>query len=195
MMGLPMAMRLVGAGCKVRGHDLSPAALEAFASAGGIACSTAREAADGVDTVITMLPDGAIVRAVLTGQDGLADVLAAGALVIDMSSSAPTGTRILAAELGKRGIGLVDAPVSGGVKRARDGTLAIMAGGDAALVERARPLLAAMGSSIFATGGPGSGHASRRSTIMSRRRGWQPLARRRSSRRNSASIRACWSMC
>jgi 3-hydroxyisobutyrate dehydrogenase len=159
MMGLPMAARLVAAGWRVRGSDLSPTALEAFSDAGGTACGSPREAAEGADTVITMLPDGAIVRQVLTGPDGLAEVLAPGTLVIDMSSSAPTGTRSLAAELGGRGIRLVDAPVSGGVKRARDGSLAIMAGGEAADVERARPLLSAMGSSIFATGGPGSGHA------------------------------------
>lgn len=159
MMGLPMASRMIAAGWRVRGSDLSAAAMETFSKAGGIACGSPREAAAGVDTVITMLPDGAIVRAVLAGPDGIAEVLAPGALVIDMSSSAPTGTRNLAAELGKRGIRLVDAPVSGGVKRARDASLAIMAGGEPADVERARPLLAAMGSSIFATGGPGSGHA------------------------------------
>jgi 3-hydroxyisobutyrate dehydrogenase len=158
-MGLPMASRLVEAGWQVRGFDLSDAALDAFAATGGLACGTAHEAADGAGTVITMLPDGKAVRAVLTGQQAIAENLPRGTLVIDMSSSAPTGTRQLAGELSALGIGLVDAPVSGGVKRAMDGTLAIMAGGEPADVERARPLLAAMGGSFFATGGPGSGHA------------------------------------
>jgi 3-hydroxyisobutyrate dehydrogenase len=110
-----------------------------------------------------MLPDGKIVRKVLCGtagsNDGVLAGLAAGSLVIDMSSSAPVGTRELGAELAVRGVALVDAPVSGGVKRAVDGTLAIMAGGAAADIERCRPLLAAMGRDIFPTGPLGSGHA------------------------------------
>ncbi len=86
-------------------------------------------------------------------------MLAKDALIIDMSSSVPVDTQSLGKTLAERGIGLVDAPVSGGVRRAIDGTLAIMAGGDAALVERARPVLQAMAKSVFATGPLGSGHA------------------------------------
>jgi 3-hydroxyisobutyrate dehydrogenase len=115
------------------------------------------------DIVITMLPDGKIVRKALLGDegsnDGVLDGLTAGSLVVDMSSSAPVGTRALGAELASRGIALVDAPVSGGVKRAIDGTLAIMVGGEAADIERCRPLLAAMGREVFPTGPLGSGHA------------------------------------
>jgi len=85
--------------------------------------------------------------------------LSKGTLVLDMSSSDPVGTRTLGAELAARGVGLVDAPVSGGVKRALDASLAIMAGGEAALIERVRPLLEKMGSKIFLTGPLGSGHA------------------------------------
>lgn len=159
MMGLPMATRLIEAGHAVRGADLSAAARLTFAERGGSAFATAREAADGVATVITMLPDGAIVREALLGANGLAGVLPPGALVVDMSSSAPLGTRRLAQELAARHIGLIDAPVSGGVRRAVDGTLAIMVGGEPADLERARPLLKAMGGSIIATGPVGSGHA------------------------------------
>jgi 3-hydroxyisobutyrate dehydrogenase len=85
--------------------------------------------------------------------------LASGAIVIDMSSSAPLGTRALGDELNEAGFGFIDAPVSGGVKRAADASLAIMVGGDAAIVARVEPVLAAMGSSIFRTGPLGSGHA------------------------------------
>ena len=159
MMGLPMASRLVEAGFDVRGSDLSAKARSAFAAKGGKAFARAREAAEGTAILITMLPDGRIVREALLGSGGAAEVLAAGALVVDMSSSAPMETRRLAEVLAAKGIALIDAPVSGGVKRALDGSLAIMAGGGATDVERARPLLQAMGRSIFSTGPIGSGHA------------------------------------
>jgi 3-hydroxyisobutyrate dehydrogenase len=158
-MGLPMASRLVAAGYTVAGFDPQPAARDAFAAAGGRACDSAEDAADNADALITMLPDGKAVRAALLGEPSLVERLAPSAIVLDMSSSAPVGTRDLSEDLAARGIGLVDAPVSGGVKRAVDGSLAIMAGGDAALVERVRPLLDAMGKSVFATGLIGSGHA------------------------------------
>ena len=82
-----------------------------------------------------------------------------GALVIDMSSADPVGTRQTHADLAKRGLALVDAPVSGGVPRATDGSLAIMIGGDAAAVAAAKPVLAKMGTRLFEVGGPGNGHA------------------------------------
>ncbi|MGX7709135.1 NAD(P)-dependent oxidoreductase [Methylobacterium sp. Gmos1] len=156
-MGLPMACRLVAAGWTVVGFDPSSAAAAAFAAAGGRAASSAQAAAEGAGVVVTMLPDGGAVRAVLSGPEGIATHLAPGTIVIDMSSSAPVGTRDLARELAGRGLVLVDAPVSGGVKRAIDGTLAIMVGGGHA--DRVRPLLEALGTSLFETGPVGSGHA------------------------------------
>lgn len=157
-MGLPMTRRLIQAGFAVRGADPAEGPRLALVEAGGSAFASATEAAEGADMVITMLPNGAIVRDALLGA-GAARALAKGALVIDMSSSAPTDTVGLAADLEPLGLTLIDAPVSGGVKRAIDGSLAIMAGGPAEAVERARPVLAAMGKSIFATGPIGSGHA------------------------------------
>ncbi len=159
MMGLPMASRLVGAGFDVRGSDLSEQARSAFAANGGTAVADARAAADGVSIVITMLPDDRVVREALLGPTGAVAALSAGALNIDMSSSAPVATQQLAADLALRGISLIDAPVSGGVRRALDGSLAIMAGGDSRAIKRARPLFEAMGKSIFSTGPVGSGHA------------------------------------
>lgn len=158
-MGLPMATRLLDAGFIVHGADASMTALDMFAQRGGKIFATARDACQGVSTVITMLPTGAIVRDVLLGTAGVSPVLGADALVIDMSSSEPMGTRALADDLAALGIALIDAPVSGGVRRAVDGSLAIMAGGEAHLIERARPLFESMGKSIFATGLVGSGHA------------------------------------
>ncbi|MBR1220396.1 NAD(P)-dependent oxidoreductase [Bradyrhizobium sp. U87765 SZCCT0131] len=158
-MGLPMAKRLIGAGFTVHGADLAEVARAALTAAGGKAFTGAAEAAAGAAAIITMLPNGRIVRDVLLGDGGIAKALPKGTLIIDMSSSAPTDTTGLAADLAPLGIALIDAPVSGGVRRAVDGSLAIMAGGPQDEVERAHPVLAAMGKSIFATGPIGSGHA------------------------------------
>jgi 3-hydroxyisobutyrate dehydrogenase len=158
-MGLAMASRLVAAGHEVLGCDLSPDARASFVGQGGIAVETARQAAARASLLITMLPDGTVVRDPLFGAAGVADALRPGALVIEMSSSAPMETRRLSDELAAVGISLIDAPVSGGVRRALDGSLAIMAGGDADCIERARPLLLAMGKSVIHTGPIGSGHA------------------------------------
>lgn len=158
-MGAPMARRLAGAGYAIVAADASPAALEGFASR--VRCERAaspRLMGRTCRLVITMLPDGRTVRSVLLGGSGVAEALAPGSVVIDMSSSEPVGTRELAAELASRRIALIDAPVSGGVKRAGDGSLAIMAGGDAAAITRCQPVLAAMGR-VFPTGASGSGHA------------------------------------
>lgn len=159
-MGAPMAGHLVDGGWKLRGYDLSASALDAFATAKprAVRAASAADAAAGARVAITMLPDGKAVRQAVIA-DGVAAALGPGGLVIDMSSSSPVDTRRLGEELAARGVGLVDAPVSGGVKRAVEGKLAIMAGGDAGLVERCRPLLGAMGSAIYATGPLGSGHA------------------------------------
>jgi 3-hydroxyisobutyrate dehydrogenase len=159
MMGVPMAKRCLQAGYDVRGADPSAAAREVFAAVGGKAFATAREAATDVSVVITMLPNSKVVHEAVLGSDGIADVLGKDALIIDMSSSVPFDTQELGKALAAKGVALVDAPVSGGVKRAIDGTLSIMAGGEAADVERARPLLMAMAKSVFATGPLGSGHA------------------------------------
>jgi 3-hydroxyisobutyrate dehydrogenase len=158
-MGIPMAARLKLAGFEVRGVDPQPAARAAFEAKVGAAFASSAEAAAQAAAVITMLPNGRIVREALLGAQGIAARLATGTLVIDMSSSAPTDTVSLAADLAARGLPLIDAPVSGGVRRAVDGTLAIMAGGAAEQVERARPLFAAMGKALFPTGPIGSGHA------------------------------------
>ena len=162
-MGAPMARRLIGAGYTLVVADAVPATVDKFvaepANAGAsAACAGAEALGKACRVVITMLPDGKIVRDVLLGANGIAKHLAGGSVVIDMSSSSPVGTRELHADLAKLGIPLVDAPVSGGVKKAIDGSLALMAGGEAAVVERCRKLLEPMGK-VFVTGGSGTGHA------------------------------------
>lgn len=156
MMGRPMAGHLVRAGFTVRAADASKAALEAFCTehSGAVACGSVAEAAKGAEILITMVPNGAIVRDV-----ALSAGLKAGQLLLDMSSSAPMGTRDLGEALAKRGVAMVDAPVSGGVGKARDATLAIMAGGLSDHVDRARPVLEKLGAKIIETGPLGSGHA------------------------------------
>lgn len=159
-MGLPMARRLVTAGFTVRGFDPATDASSALAGSGGIACATASEAAAGAAAVVTMLPDGDVVRAVML--DGAAPVAAAmlpGAMLIEMSSSAPLATRSLGERLEAAGLGIVDAPVSGGVKKAVAGTLSIMVGGTSDAIARVPAILAAMGGAVFETGGLGSAHA------------------------------------
>jgi 3-hydroxyisobutyrate dehydrogenase len=158
-MGAPMARRLVDAGYELVVTDAVPEAVERFAA--GSKCERAaspQSIGERCRVVITMLPNGQIVREVLLGANGLAPRLAPGSVAIDMSSSSPIGTRELSADLATIGIALVDAPVSGGVKKAADGMLAIMVGGEAEPVTRARPILEAMGK-VFATGPSGSGHA------------------------------------
>ena len=155
-MGRPMAASLRRAGYAVTGYDLLPAARERFAQAGGRAAPDVAGAVGRAAVVITLLPDGKAVRAAVTVMQ---PHLAPSTIVIDMSSSDPIGTRALGAELKAAGFPFIDAPVSGGVKRATDATLAIMVGGDAAVIDRVEPVLAAMGKDIFRTGPFGSGHA------------------------------------
>jgi 3-hydroxyisobutyrate dehydrogenase len=158
-MGGPMAERLIGAGFPLAVADRDPARIALFAGRAEAPGSLA-DLARLSEIVIVMLPDGAAVRQVALGPgDCLLGGLAQGTILVDMSSSSPVGTRALGPELAARGVALVDAPVSGGVKRAEDGSLAIMAGGDAAAIERCRLVFAAMGKQIFLAGSLGCGHA------------------------------------
>jgi len=158
-MGRPMALRLVGGGFDVICHDTLATARAPLVAAGACAAGSVAEVGRGAGIVVTMLPDGQAVREVVLGEGGLAGAMADGGVIVDMSSSEPMGTRSLGGELANIGLSLVDAPVSGGVKKAEDGTLTIMAGGAEADIARARPALEAMGGRIFRTGDPGSGHA------------------------------------
>ena len=154
-MGRPMAVRLVAAGYALRVYDKAARSRIPGASA----CASSAQAASGADILITMLPDGKAVRSALLRRNGAASTLQPQSVVIDMSSSDPMATRELGAELATRGIGLLDAPVSGRVDGARAGTLTIMAGGKAATLKTVRPVLEVLGKRIFLAGPLGAGHA------------------------------------
>ena len=161
-MGAPMSANLAKAGFPLTVFDVDAARTRAHAEKiGATAAASLAELGAASEVVVTMLPTGAIVRAVmLDGADALSNHLAKGALVIDMSSSEPVGSKELAKALSAKGIGFIDAPVSGAVPRATDGTLTLMVGNDdKAARERAQSVLEAMGTKIFETGGVGSGHA------------------------------------
>lgn len=161
-MGAPMAANVKRGGFEVVAFDLEAARAKKWAQ-DNAARSTDQlaELGKACAAVVTMLPTGKEVRdALFAMQDGaLAANLKAGAVVIDMSSADPVGTRTLGEDLAARNLRLVDAPVSGGVTRARDGSLAIMIGGDPASVGAVKPVLACMGSKLFEVGSLGCGHA------------------------------------
>jgi 3-hydroxyisobutyrate dehydrogenase len=158
-MGAPMAACVERAGHVLTVYDSSRARARQVATEHGCHIAEGIEGLAASDFVVTMLPTGQIVRDLYL-RDGLALKLRRGAIAIDMSSSDPVGTRELGAALLPCGITLIDAPVSGGVPRAAQGTLTIMIGGDdPAAIDRARPLLRAMGDRLFDTGALGSGHA------------------------------------
>ncbi|MCP5145825.1 MAG: NAD(P)-dependent oxidoreductase [Gammaproteobacteria bacterium] len=158
-MGYPMAGRLAAAGYQLVVHDLNADAVKKFcAQSGGKAAADLRALGAAADVVITMLPEGKIVRRVLLDEGGVVSGLKPGTALVDMSSCSPVDTLGLARELADAGFPLVDAPVSGGVVKAVSGGLAIMAGGDSAAIAACKPLLAHLGK-VFETGASGSGHA------------------------------------
>ena len=144
LMGASMARRLIDAGFSVTVWNRTRTKADALKADGALVAGTAAEAADRSDVVISVLENGAVVTDVLFGQD-VADVLSAGAVVVDMSSIPPSVAQDHATRLAEKNILHVDAPVSGGTVGAAEGTLAIMAGGDSDVVTGLTPVFAAMG--------------------------------------------------
>jgi 2-hydroxy-3-oxopropionate reductase len=157
VMGLPMARNLRNAGAKVRVFDIKPSVRHRLEQEGFETVASLAQAADQRGAVITMLPDTPDVIAVVEGPSGLATTLPPGSLIIDMSSIAPRAEQEMSQLTAERDIAMVDAPVSGGVHGAINGTLSIMVGGTQAAFERAQPILACMGSTILHAGEIGSG--------------------------------------
>jgi 2-hydroxy-3-oxopropionate reductase len=157
VMGAPMARNLLEAGHTLVVHSRSPGPVESLTEAGAEAVPGPREVAERADVVITMLPDSPAVEAVVLGEGGVLEGASEGDLLIDMSTIHPTVAEAVARAGGERGVGVVDAPVSGGDVGAREGTLSIMVGGEDDDVERARPLLEVLGKTIVHVGGHGAG--------------------------------------
>ncbi len=160
-MGVPMVQSLLRAGYKVKGFDLNPDAAKVFAGDASFSVGAAPAAScAGAALVILMLPDSKIVDKLLwEDAGGLVKSLLPGSLLVDMGSSDPVRSRDNAAKLLLQGVHFVDAPVSGGVRRAVDASLAIMIGGEKTAVERALPVLQAMGKTLVHVGDAGAGHA------------------------------------
>ncbi len=163
-MGAPMALNLHKAGHTVVGFDLTAAACKPLGDAGARIATSAIDAVRGADVVISMLPASQHVDALYCGDGngaGLLAALPAGTLVIDCSTIAAATSRKVTAEAANKSIACIDAPVSGGTGGAIAGTLTFMVGGEAADLERARPLLEKMGQNIFHAGGAGAGQAAK----------------------------------
>jgi len=160
-MGLPMACNLVKAGYDVSGFDLLPSALEKLVDAGGKAAVSAREAIEGVQVVVSMLPASKHVEGLYLGEDGLLAYIQAGSLVLECSTIAPDAARKVHKAAEEMGIDMLDAPVSGGTAGAAAGTLTFMTGGTAATLEKAREVLGAMGKNIFHAGAAGAGQVAK----------------------------------
>lgn len=160
-MGWPMAACLVKSGFIVNVNDSRREVANNFVQqVGGYAPDSLRLLAAASDVIVTMLPTSKIVATVLAeGDDNLFAGIKPGTIIIEMSSGVPSVTQRLAEQVAALGCTLIDAPVSGGVPRAKTGQLAIMVGGDAAAIDKAMPVLQAMGTSVLRTGGVGSGQA------------------------------------
>ncbi|MET8206195.1 3-hydroxyisobutyrate dehydrogenase [Streptomyces sp. NPDC005373] len=160
-MGRPMAANLAKAGYEVRGFDVVPEARERAAGDGITIVASAEAAAEGADVLITVLPKGAHVRQALLAEGGPLTRLAPGAVVIDTSSIDVATSRDVHEACKALGIEVLDAPVSGGVAGATNGTLTFMIGGAESALALARPTLEVMGSKLFTVGGAGAGQAAK----------------------------------
>ncbi|MCU0605484.1 MAG: NAD(P)-dependent oxidoreductase, partial [Desulfobacterales bacterium] len=156
-MGAAMAINLLKAGHEVTVHNRTREREAPVAAAGARRAASPREAAQGAEVVVTCVSDTPDMEAVILGDGGIIFGAPAGAVVIDMSTVSPSATRRIGAELAKKGIRMLDAPVSGGSEGAQKGTLSIMVGGEAADVEKAMPVLSAMGKNITHVGPAGAG--------------------------------------
>jgi len=160
-MGAPMAMNLLKAGHEVTVHNRTRDRERPLEAAGAQRAESPQAAAATADVVITCVSDTPDVAAVILGDSGIIHGAKPGTVVVDMSTISPTVTREIADALAARQIALVDAPVSGGSEGAQRGTLSIMVGGEAAVVDQVRPVLAAMGSTITHVGPIGAGQTTK----------------------------------
>jgi 3-hydroxyisobutyrate dehydrogenase len=156
-MGLPMAEHVLAAGFPLTVWNRSAGKAAALVAAGATLAASPREAAAAADVVLLCLPTQDEVRDILTRADGVLSGLARGKTLVDTSTIDPTASQQLIALCAEHGIDMIEAPLSGGTVGAKNGTLTMMIGGSAAVLERARPVLESMAKNIFHIGGPGMG--------------------------------------
>ena len=161
IMGKPMAKNLLKAGHEVVVYDVVPAGVQEVVAAGAKAAASSKAVAEQCALIITMVPNSPHVKAAILGPNGVMEGAKAGSLVVDMSSIDPTVSKEVGAELAKKKIRFVDAPVSGGEPKAVDGTLSIMCGGTKADFDEAFPILKCMGASVVLCGAVGAGNVTK----------------------------------
>ena len=161
LMGKSIARNILKAGFPVVVHNRSQASVQELVAEGAVAASSPAEVAAQVDVIFTNLPDSPDVEKVVLGPGGILESARAGLVVVDNSTIKPATARLLAARLAEKGVFSLDAPVSGGDIGARNGTLAIMVGGDAAALEKVMPVLQAMGKTITHVGEAGAGQVAK----------------------------------
>jgi 2-hydroxy-3-oxopropionate reductase len=161
IMGKHMARNLITAGHELTVYDIVPAAVAGLAQAGAAPAASASAAAAASELTITMLPDGPEVQAAILGPGGVLEGAKAGSAIVDMSSISPLVAQQVGAACAPRGVGFLDAPVSGGEPKAADGTLAIMVGGDGDLFERMLDVFGVLGASATLTGPVGAGNVTK----------------------------------
>src|SRR5207244_12003247 len=160
IMGSPMAANLIKGGHQVFLYS-SPSIPQSLVDAGGAACANGREVAQEADIVITMVPDTPHVEAALFGDNGVAQGLSKGKIVVDMSSISPLATKVFAQKINALGCEYLDAPVSGGEVGAKGASLTIMVGGSESAFATVKPLLELMGKNITLVGGNGDGQTTK----------------------------------
>ena len=158
IMGKPMARNLINAGYSLVVHDHKAAPMEELAAEGAGMAESCRQASEGCEVIITMLPDSANSEDAILGQNGVLEGAPAGATIIDMSSISPIVSQKIGAEAAKHGVEMLDAPVSGGEPGAIAGTLAIMVGGNEEIFQKHEELLHVMGRSVVRVGEVGAGN-------------------------------------
>lgn len=161
IMGKPMAKNLLKAGYELIVFDVMSDVVNEVAQAGATSAKSIAEVAGAADVIVTMLPNSPHVKEVVLGEGGVLSSAKSGTIVVDMSSISPIASKEIAAECEKKGVILLDCPVSGGEPKAVEGTLAIMVGGDEAAFEKVKDMLLKMGSSAVHVGEVGSGNVTK----------------------------------
>lgn len=156
-MGIPMSLNILNAGFDLTVHNRTRDKEKIPAKEGAQRAASPREAAVGAEVIITCVSDTPDVEEVIMGENGVIHGAQAGSIVVDMSTISPSTTRRIAQDLGKNGIKMIDAPVSGGSEGAQKGTLSIMVGGEAEDLEKVDTVLKAMGKTITHVGPVGAG--------------------------------------